>query len=79
MIVFLLRADGRVRSLVIDRWGDAENSGTWALHRFGVDVTDDATFGGVSIPSRGRAGWHFGTEGWQEGFRCRITDLRLVT
>jgi hypothetical protein len=78
-IEFLLEADGRVRSLVLDRWGDPDNSGRWGLHRFGVEVTGYATFDGVAIPSRGRAGWHFGTERWDEGFRYAITDLRLVT
>jgi hypothetical protein len=76
---FLLRSDGRVQSLVLDRWGDPDNSGTWGLHRFGVEVTGYASFDGVSIPSQGRAGWHFGTPRWDEGFRYRITDLRLVT
>jgi hypothetical protein len=78
-VEFSLDADGRVRSVVLDRWGDPDGSGSWGLHRFGVEVTDYATFDGVSIPSRGRAGWHFGTEKFDEGFRYRITDLRLVT
>ncbi len=75
---FLLENDGRVQSLVLDRWGDPDNTGTWGLHRFGVEVTDYASFDGVSIPSHGRAGWHFGTTRWDEGFRYRILDLRLV-
>jgi hypothetical protein len=72
-------SDGRVQSLVMDRWGDPENSGTWGQHRFGMAVSDYANFDGVAIPSKGRAGWHFDTDRWDEGFRYRITDLRLVT
>ena len=75
----LVGSDGRVRSLVVDRWGDPDNSGTWGQHRFGVSVTNYASFNGIAIPSEGRAGWHFGTDRWDEGFRYRITDLRLVT
>jgi hypothetical protein len=67
-----------VRSLVLDRWGDPDNSGTWGLHRFGVEITDYASFDGILIPSQGRAGWHFGTDRWDEGFRYRITELSLV-
>jgi hypothetical protein len=77
-VEFVLGADGRVRSVALDRWGDPDNSGTWGLHRFGFEATDHASFDGVSIPSEGRAGWHFGTDRWDDGFRYRITDLRLV-
>jgi uncharacterized protein DUF6544 len=78
---FEVDADGRVRSLVLERWGDPDNSGTSALHPFGLEVSAYATFGGVTIPSEGRAGWYFGTDRWENGvfFRYRITDLRAVT
>lgn len=80
-VTFDVDGDGRVRSLVLDRWGDPENSGTFALHPFGLEVSDYATFDGVTIPSEGRAGWYFGTDRWEEGvfFRYRITDLHIVT
>lgn len=44
-------------------------------------MTAYATFGGVSVPSAGRAGWFYGTDRWPEGefFRYRITALELVT
>jgi hypothetical protein len=47
---------------------------------FGVEVTTERTFGGVTIPSSGRAGWHFGTDRWAEGqfFRCTITRYDIV-
>jgi hypothetical protein len=73
-----LGSDGRVQSLVMDRWGDPDNSGAWGLHRFGVAVTDYASFDGVVIASEGCAGWYFGTDRWDDGFRYRITDMRLV-
>jgi hypothetical protein len=43
-------------------------------------VTGYATFDGLTIPSAGRFGWHFGTERWPEGefFRYQITGLQLT-
>lgn len=80
-VTFDVDSEGQLRSVVLDRWGDPENSGTSALHPFGLEVIDHATFDGVTIPSEGRAGWYFGTHRWQEGvfFRYRITDLQMVT
>jgi hypothetical protein len=70
---------GRLLSSSFQRWGDPDKSGMWALHPFGVQVTAYRTFGGVTIPSAGRAGWHFGTDRWASGefFRFEITDYEL--
>jgi hypothetical protein len=73
--------DARVRSLVFDRWGDPDGTGSWGLHPFGFEVTESATFGGVTIPSAGRVGWFHGTDRWPAGefFRFEITDHHLVS
>jgi hypothetical protein len=71
--------EARVRSVVLDRWGDPDSSGSWGYHPFGFEATGCATFGGVTIASAGRAGWFFGTERWTEGFRYEITEYELVT
>jgi hypothetical protein len=72
---------GRVASFVFPRWGDPDRTGSWTWHPFGGEVTGHHSFGGVTIPSAGRIGWHFGTDRWPDGefFRFRITDLHLVT
>ncbi len=46
----------------------ATNSSAWA------------TFGGVTVPSSGHAGWHHGTDRWPEGifFRFELTALELA-
>jgi Family of unknown function (DUF6544) len=77
---YQLDADGRVRSVVFDRWGDPDATGTWGLHPFGGEVTAHATFSGLSVPSAGRFGWFFGTDRWSQGefFRYRITELQLI-
>ena len=70
----------RLASLVLDRWGDPHESGTWGWHPFGGEVTGYRSFGAVTIPSEGRFGWFFGTDRWADGdFRYRITDLHLIT
>lgn len=73
--------DDRITSLVFDRWGDPDNTGTWGWHPFGGEVTGHRSFESVTVPSEGRLGWFFGTDRWPAGefFRYRITDLHLVT
>ncbi|MGH2689979.1 MAG: DUF6544 family protein, partial [Actinomycetota bacterium] len=77
-ITYDIDADGRVASFAFDRWGDPDTSGTWGWHPFGGYVTGHRTFGGLTVPSRGSAGWSFGTPGWPAGefFRYEITGLR---
>jgi len=73
-----LDAEGRLRSLVFDRWGDPDATGTWGWHRFGGEITGHRAFAGLTIPATGRLGWHFGTDRWAQGefFRYQITSLR---
>jgi hypothetical protein len=76
----LLDDEGRLRSVVFDRWGDPDNAGTWGYHPFGFEVSGYSTFDGVTIPSAGRAGWFYGTDRWNEGefFRSEIARYGLV-
>jgi hypothetical protein len=81
VVGYELDEDALIVSARIKRWGDASNTGTWALHSFGFEVTARATFGGVSVPSQGRVGWFPRTVQWANGefFRFALTDVRLVT
>ncbi|MCC6223493.1 MAG: hypothetical protein IT201_08390 [Thermoleophilia bacterium] len=71
---------GRVRAASFHRWGDPDGTGTFGLHPFGMEATAWATFGGVTVPSSGHAGWHHGTDRWPEGifFRFELTALELA-
>jgi hypothetical protein len=71
-------AHGDVVSASMLRWG-AED-GPARLREFGADASAHATFAGVSIPTRLRVGWDWGTERWATGefFRAEITDARLL-
>lgn len=72
--------DGRLLSMVFDRWGDPWQTGTWGRHPFGGEVTAHGTFDGLTIPSAGRFGWCYGTDRWSEGefFRYQITKLQPI-
>lgn len=73
--------DAKITSVVFDRWGDPDDTGTWGIHPFGGEVTGHDTFSGLTVPGSGRMGWFYGTERWDDGefFRFRITDLKPVT
>lgn len=67
-------ADGALRSCSIERWGDT-TPGEFAYHPFGGTADEERTFGGMTVPTRHRVGWHFGTpdfEGEGEFFRCSL-------
>jgi len=65
---------GALRSIKLSRWG---NPGDTPFHYadFGGEVEEEATFDGFTIPSRVRAGWHFGSDRFDsegEFFRATI-------
>jgi hypothetical protein len=67
---------GAVRSAHIQRWGNPDGA-AFGLHPFGVNVSAEATFGGITIPTQISAGWFWGTERQADGefFRARITGM----
>jgi Family of unknown function (DUF6544) len=73
----LLDDQGRIAATWFQRWGDPESTGTHALHSFGVEHTAHRSFAGLTIPSAGRAGWHYGSDRWNDGvfFEYKIDDL----
>ncbi|MEP0547382.1 MAG: DUF6544 family protein [Rhodothermales bacterium] len=53
--------DGALREVTLDRWGDVGVAGFRPIP-YGFAVEAEATFGGVTIPTRIRGGWWFGTD-----------------
>lgn len=74
---YALDNDGMVTSVVFDRWGDPDETGTFGVHPFGGEFSGYQTFHGLTVPSSGRMGWFYGTERWEdrEFFRFQITDV----
>ena len=67
--------DGQLTSARMQRWS-APDERPWGRYPFGGIVDNEATFNGITIPSRLRVGYWIGTEQWAKGefFRCQITD-----
>lgn len=74
---YTLDSAGMITSVVFDRWGDPERSGSFGVHRFGGEFSGYETFHGLTIPISGNVGWFYGTERWKDGefFRFQITDV----
>jgi hypothetical protein len=67
--------DGTLLEVRINRWGNP-GSAPFARHPFGMSVEAESAFSGVTIPSRMRAGWWWGTgqQAAGEFFRAEITQ-----
>ena len=68
-----LDASGAVREMSLQRWGNPDRK-RWRFVTFGAVVEEERSFGGYTIPSKMRAGWHFGTQRFaREGEFFRVT------
>jgi len=74
---YTLDSDGMITSVLFDRWGDPDETGTFGVHPFGGKVSGYKTFHGLTVPCSGRMGWFYGTERWEDSefFRYEITDI----
>ena len=79
-VTYRLDAAGHITALAFDRWGDPDSTGTWGWHRFGGDLGGHRTLHGLTVPTTGRVGWHYGTTRWDTGefFRFQVTSLDPV-
>jgi hypothetical protein len=72
-------ASGAVRGVSLPRWG-APNTGAFGYHPFGGTADDERTVDGITIPTRHRVGWHYGTERFEpegEFFRCTLDEIQF--
>jgi hypothetical protein len=69
---------GRLKAVNMPRWGNPDG-GDFRYFNFGGLVEEETRFGGYTIPTRMRVGWHFGTERFEsEGEFFRVTVDRAV-
>lgn len=76
-VTLSLDADGALRSASFPRWGPIHHRYDWIP--FGLEALDHTSVGGVTIVSRGRVGWWYGTARWRRGefFRFAIDNLTV--
>ena len=69
--------EGRLKTAKMLRWGNPDG-GEFAYETFSAIVDDERSFSGITIPSRIRVGWYFGTERFDssgEFFRATIDKV----
>jgi hypothetical protein len=59
-------ADGALTELVMQRWGPL-GRGSFGWQTFGATLDGELRVGGLTVPRRVTAGWHYGTDRWPEG------------
>jgi hypothetical protein len=72
---FKIDNDGRMKEVFMNRWGNIESK-KYRKIPFGAYIEDEKCFDGLTIPSKLRAGWFFGTSDFEdkgEFFRVEIT------
>lgn len=77
-VTFGIAENGALREVTLDRWGDV------GVDRFqpipyGFAVEEERTFGGVTIPTRIRGGWWYGTARYDEAASSSfaVTEARF--
>ncbi len=70
-----VNGDGKLLEVRVNRWGNPGNT-PFGRHPFGVSIEAESKFSGVSIPTRFRAGWEWGTSKQDAGefFQAEITQ-----
>jgi hypothetical protein len=69
--------DGRLLSVRMMRWSDANPERVFRWQPFGGTVTAWAAFGGITVAAAVEAGNHFGMPEYFPFYRARVLDLRL--
>jgi Family of unknown function (DUF6920) len=73
-ITLWVEPDGRLRQMVLSRWGDKTPEGLFGYTPFGSVMKAERSFGGHTIPSEIACGWWFGTDRYREFFRAEIEE-----
>ncbi len=75
-ITLSVDAEGRLERVELPRW-DTNGPGPPRWSTFVVEMSGERTWSGVTIGSRGRAGWRLGEPDEFEFFRFDITEARF--
>jgi hypothetical protein len=77
-VTLALDAAGRVRTATLLRWSDRTEDGRYTWIPFGIDVDEERSFGGVTLPCVLRAAFWYGTEKRCELYRAEITAAEVL-
>lgn len=72
-LTLAIAADGALRSITMQRYGDVD--GPWQPLPYGFAVEAERTFGGFTIPAVVVGGWHFGTDRFDPAAASRFEIL----
>jgi hypothetical protein len=72
-----INAEGALRDVVMERWGDFTDDGKYSYVPFGMAVDEEKSFNGYTIPSKIRGGWWYGTEKYVESMRLSVEEARF--
>jgi hypothetical protein len=76
-ITLTVDPDGRLKQVVMERWGNVTADGSYRYIPYGGIVEEERTFGGYTIPTRIAIGWWYGTEQYLEAIRLQVDWARL--
>jgi hypothetical protein len=76
-ITLTVDPDGRPTEVTMQRWGNLTADGTYQFIPYGMEMVDERTFGGYTIPSQFAGGWWYGTEQYNESVRLNVDWARL--
>ncbi len=79
-VTLRIAASGALREVTLDRWGDVGVDQFQPIP-YGFAVEEERTFGGVTIPTRIRGGWWYGTARYDEAAAASftVTQARFET
>ena len=64
--------EGRLKEIVMNRWGNLTDDGSYRYIPYGATMAEEAAFGGYTIPSWISVGWWYGTDRYEEAIRLEL-------
>ena len=71
-ITLTVDPEGRLKEIVMERWGNLTDDGSYRYIPYGATVQEEGTFGGYAIPSHISVGWWYGTDRYEEVIRLAL-------
>ncbi|MBW4508977.1 MAG: hypothetical protein KME64_21035 [Scytonematopsis contorta HA4267-MV1] len=76
-LTLIINPEGKLLQITLPRWGQSTDNLPWTYIPFGGKCSDEATFGGYTIPSQTGVGWWIDTDRYSEFFRATIEEAEF--